>query len=297
MLRTTVCLLAVAFAFQAAPAHAQTKLRYQFKEGTQEEHVLEQRMKMTVNINGMDIEFKVDQMMEMTWDVKKVNADGTAAVEVRFDRVKMNVDSITGMAEADSANTEEAQDPDGKVLGQVVKALASREMTLTMTPTGTIKDVKLSEAAKKKLAEIPNAAELGAGIDEDTIKAMAQGLVFPEEAVVKGKTWTDQRDIDMPFGKIQANTKYTYEGQEKQGDRNLAVVRSVQELTIEPNPNAKVKIDFKNVQAKSRALFDNATGKVVEQATEVTMRMDVRVGGMTITQNVVQETTIRPRKQ
>jgi hypothetical protein len=288
----------LALAWHAGPAHAQTKLRYQFKAGTKQGQVFDQKMKVAMTVNGMNIDMKIDQSMEISYHVKKVDADGTAHLDVKFDRVKMSVDGFTGVVELDSKDTEEATGPVGKALQQVVRAIAGCDMAMTIAPTGAVKDVALSAASKKKFDELPAGQNggLGSFTSEGGLKAMAQGgIVFPTEAIAKGKSWTHDRDLDMPFGKLHTTTKYTYEGTEEKDGRKLEKLVFTPEIKLEPDADAPLKINFKNVESKGRALFDNRTGRPVEVASEATMEVTVEVNGMTITQNITQETTIRPK--
>ena len=251
-----------------------------------------------MTINGMDLEMKVDQAMEMSMHTKKVDAKGNAHVDARFDRVKMNMEGFTGVVEVDSKDDKEPDDQVGKILHQVVKALAAVDMTMTMDPTGEVTDLKMSEAALKKLKELPGADQGGFGsmTSEGTLKQMMQGgIVFPKNPVKKGDTWSRTTEAELPFGKMKAVTKHTYEGTEARGGKSLEKISFVPDIKLEPSADAPLKIEFKDVVSKGRALFDPEKGDIVEAVTETTMQISVEVGGMTITQNIIQETTVRPK--
>src|SRR5581483_1081125 len=80
-------LAALALALLAGPANAQTTLRYKFKDGEKLQYVMDQDMKMTMSIGGMDIEMKMKQGMDFNWDIGKVDDQGNAQVRVKVGRV------------------------------------------------------------------------------------------------------------------------------------------------------------------------------------------------------------------
>src|SRR6516165_10592075 len=66
--RTALGLLALLLAGAAAePAAAQTTLRYKFKKGEKLNYVMEQKMKMAMNLAGQDIETEMGQTIDMSW--------------------------------------------------------------------------------------------------------------------------------------------------------------------------------------------------------------------------------------
>src|SRR4051794_2690201 len=76
----------------AAPAQAQTTLRYQYKEGQQNKFVAEQKMTMKMDVAGQEIEMKMVQTMDMEEKVLGVNKDGSAKVAQRITRWRMSMD-------------------------------------------------------------------------------------------------------------------------------------------------------------------------------------------------------------
>jgi hypothetical protein len=292
----TLGLAAVALALLAGPAHAQTTLRYKFKSGEKLQYGLSQDMKMTMNVMGMDIEVKLKQLMDMDWDIQKVDEQGNAQVRLTFGHVRLKLDSPTGNAEFDSKkSTEEPEDPIGKVVAQLAKGLAALEMTFTMAPNGEMKDIKIPEAALKKLKEIPGADKLGGDMlsPEGLSKMAGGGLVFPKGPVNKGKNWTQKISLKMPFGKMAGDMKYTYEGPVEKDGKKLEKIAVQPNLKIELDPDAPAQIKIKSQKDKGHAYFDNQAGRLVEVTNEGTMEMELEVGGMTFTQNINQSTSLR----
>jgi hypothetical protein len=292
----TLGLAAVALALLAGPAHAQTTLRYKFNAGEKLQYGLTQDMKMTMNIAGMDIEIKFKQALDMDWDVQKVDDQSNAQVRLTFGHVRIKLDSPTGNAEFDSKkNTEEPEDPVGKVISQLAKALAGMEMTFTMAPNGEMKDIKVPEAAVKKLKAIPGADKFGGDMlsPEGLSKMVGGGLVLPKGPVTKGKTWTQKFSMKMPLGKMAGDMKYAYEGPAEKDGKKLEKIAVQPNLKIELDPDAPAQIKIKSQKDKGHAFFDNEAGRLVEFSNEGTMEMEVEAGGMTFTQNITQSVRLR----
>ncbi len=293
-------LAAVALAFFAGPAHAQTTLRYKFKDGEKLHYVMDQDIKMTMNVAGMDIEMKMKQGMDMNWDVQKVDDQGNARVRVKFGRVKMSMESPMGNVEVDSnAKGEDPEGPLGKIFGQLVKAMAAMEMTFTMAPDGEMKDVEISEEALKKIKAIPGADKFGGdALSPDGLKKMiGGGMVLPKGKITQGKTWTQKLAMKMPLGKVSGTTKFTYEGQVEKDGKKLEKIAVKPEYKVESDPDAKVQIKVKGQKDKGYAYFDAQAGRLVETTNLGTMELELEIGGMALTQNIQQNLTLRLRSR
>lgn len=278
----------------AGAAQAQTTLRYKYKEGDKLDYVIDQDQKMAMSVNGMDIDMKVGMVMDMSWETLKVDQEGNAKVKVTLSRVKMSMDGPMGKVDIDSKDPNEPDDAIGKILGQVVKGIAGMEMTFTADPTGDLKDVKVSEGTVKKLKGLPGLDKLGEMFTPDNFKSMVSGnMVLPKDAVAKGKSWTQKTNTKMPFGKVSGETKYTYEGTIEKGGKQLDKIAVKPEVKIETDPNAPIQIKVKDNKGKGYVLFDNATGRIAESTNETTMQMELEIAGMTINQNITQNTTMR----
>lgn len=295
MIRSAVLLLA-GFALCASPAAAQEKLRYKFKAGEKHDYVLEQKTNTKTNVKGMDVESKVDMSVEMTYEVKKIDDKGNAHMQMKIGRVKMEVQGPFGIYDFDSSDPKEGKDAISKALGPTLRALAGARLDVVKSPRGETVSVDVPEEVLKKF----RAAEGGAaaGLDENTFRAMSQGgVVFPEEAVEKGKNWTDMQKVDLPFGKVVSELKYTLEGQEERDGRKVQKMSFIPKMKIEASDKADFKLTVKEADGKGTVQFDNQAGVLLDQTTEMTMQMDVEIMGMTLTQSLNQATTVRLKEK
>jgi hypothetical protein len=291
-----VLLAGLILAAGASAASAQTTLRYQFKEGDKLPYVMEQKMKITMNILGMDIETKMDMLLEMSLNVVDVNKDGSVQMQFKVNSAKMNMDGPMGRIEVDSKDKLEPDDPVAKILSQVVKALGAMEMTGQMLATGETKDVKVSEATVKALQAVPGADKAGDVANADSLKAMLSSIVFPTEAIDKGKTWTNKTESKTKFGHSITENTFTYEGTTEKDGATLQKISLKPNIKIESDPKAEIKINVKDVKGTGQILFDNKIGRLIESTTTQTTQMQINAGGIDIDQRVEQTTTLRRKK-
>jgi hypothetical protein len=287
----------VTVAVVASTASAQTTLRYKFKKNETLDYVMEQKMKMTMNIMNMEIDTKMTMSMDMTWKVVDVNSDGSAKLQFKVTRSKMWMDGPTGQVEVDSTKKEEPDDPVGKIFSQIVKATATMEMSGTMLPTGEMKDVKVSEETIKAMKNLPGADKVGEALSPDSFKSMVTNLIFPSEAVSKGKTWTNKSESKTPIGKTTTESTYTYEGTEKKEGITLEKIGIKPNIKIEPDGKSPVKVQVKDAKGSGTILFDNSTGRMVETVINQQMQMQLGAGGLNFDQNIDQTSTIRLKKK
>jgi hypothetical protein len=295
MLRKPILALAAAL-LSVAAANAQTTLRYQFKEGDKLPYTMEQKMKMTMNINNMDIETKMNMSMEMSINVLSVGKDGGAKVQIKMAAAKMSMEGPTGNFTVDSKDKGEPDNEIAKILSGVIKAIATMEMTGNMLTTGEMKDVNVSEETLKAMKNLPGADKLGDFMSPDSFKNLVSNLVFPADAVAKGKTWNHKSEAKSPFGKAITENTYTYEGPVEQDKMTLEKIAVKPDTKIEANPNADIKITIKSNKGSGHILFDNKSGRIYETVTQQTTEMQIAAGGLELGQVIEQTTTFRLKK-
>jgi hypothetical protein len=292
------CILVASLILAActSAASAQTTLRYQFKEGDKLPYVMEQKMKITMNILGMDVETKMDMALQLSLNVVEVNKDGSVQMQFKVTSAKMNMDGPTGKVEVDSKDQLEPDDPVAKILSQVTKALGAMEMTGQMLPTGETKNVKVSEATVKALQAVPGADKAGDVANAESFKSMLSSIVFPTEAVEKGKTWTNKTESKTKFGQAISENVFTYDGTTEKDGATLQKISLKPNIKIEADPNAEIKIKVKDAKGTGHILFDNKIGRLIESTTTQTTQMQINAGGIDIDQRVEQTTTLRQKK-
>jgi hypothetical protein len=288
--RAILGLLTVLLAAGAADrAAAQTTLRYKFKKGEKLNYVLEQKAGMSMNFMGQDIQIDFGSTMDMSWDVKDVDADGKAKMVQKFDRIRFTMDGgPTGKIEYDSKDGKEPEGLAGKMMAPMFKALAGAEVSLTLDPQGKATDVKVPEKVIKALKNVPGGGGLGEMFSEDGLKHMFDqvGLVVPKEAISKGKSWNQSAETKTPAGKMKIEVVNTLEEPVKRDGKDLEHVAMKPKISMDPDPDAPIKIALKSQDAKGSAYFDVTAGRLVETNTTQNLEMNVSVAGQEITQKM-----------
>jgi len=286
------------WSLSAAAASAQTTLRYKFKEGETLKYALEQKMKMTMNVAGNNIDMNMNQTSDLSWNIQSVDGKGSAKIAIKFGRNKMSMDSPMGKIEVDSDNVQEPDDPIGQALYKVIKGLSGLEISGTMSPTGELSDIKLPDKAVKELQNIPGGDAFGDMFSPDGLKRMMSqsGLVMPKDAVEKGAKWKSKNETKLPFGKMVAEIDYTYDGPVEKDGRSLEKIGVKPKATIEPSPNAPISLKLKSHEGSGSAFFDNSAGRLLEVTNVQNLEMEIELMGMAISQKMVQTMTMKLAK-
>lgn len=293
---TRAFLLAIALTAAVSPAlPAQTVMTYKFKDGDRLLYLLEQKTKSLMSLAGTDIEMKVNVTMTMAWQVLKVDSRGHAQVQIKVTHSKMSMDSLLGIVEVDSKDKDGPGDLAGKMVGQMNKAIAAMEITATMLPTGEMQNLKVSDNTVKAMAAIPGASQLGDLASPDNFKDMISGIVFPTEAITKGKSWSNRSETKSPSGTISADNVYTLEGTVTRDGATLEKIALKPIIKVEGDPKATLKL--KGIKATGETLFDNKAGRVVESSLFQSKEGQIKVMGLVLDSLTEEKTTIRLLKQ
>jgi hypothetical protein len=293
--RSWLAALGVLVAGFVVPAQGQTILRYQFKEGEKLHYVMEQKMTMKMKVMDMDVETDMTQTFDMSWNILSVGTDGSARMTQKFERIRFIMNGPTGKTEFDSKDGKLPDDAVGQAMAPVFKALTGLEFSMTMEPTGALKDVKVPEAFLKALKDSTGGAGMGDMFSEENLKHMISqgGIVFPKDGVTKGQTWEQKMAMKMPFGKMSVTTTCTYQGPVTRGGRTLEAIGLKPVVKIEADPKSQATITLKSQDVKGAGYFDNKTGRLVETAMTQNLEMEISADGQTITAKMQQHITLK----
>lgn len=278
---------------------AQTSLRYQFKEGQKISYVLDQQMKMSMNVMGNEITMNMNQVIDLEWKFLRVDKDGKAKMSQTFDRIRFTMEGgPMGKFTYDTKDDKDPDDPVGKALVPVFKAMVGSEFTLEMDSRGHLSEVKVPKKLTDALQDAPGAEAVGQMFSQEGFKSMIEqtGLILPETAISKGHTWMQKMETKNPFGVMKTETTLTYEGQETRNGVKLEQIAVKPKATFVADAGAPVSLKITNQDIKGMASFDNATGKLHETTTKQTMEMEVSAGGMTFNQKIEQTLTLKLRE-
>jgi hypothetical protein len=259
----------------AGPAAAQTTLRYKFKPGDKLRYTIEQKLRTHVNPLGKDVEQDMAEILDVTWQVGSVDAEGKAKITQTIDRVRFTLNGQGSKVDYDSKVGKMPDDQFAKQVGPPMAALAGAEITVTLDPQGVVSDFKAPHVFLKALKGFPGVGvEMGEFFSEDGLRRMTCQLfpVLPKEETDKGKTWNNRFELKSTMGTLKVNNKYTYEGPAASGDKKLEKIAVVPKFTLfidlsdfpDPKPTNVGRV--KKQEAKGSALIDNEAGRLVESS-------------------------------
>ncbi len=283
-------LLVALFLGLAAPAQAQTTLRYKFKEMEKLNYELVQKMTMKLDIAGKELEMVIAQNIDMLWHIKSVDTAGKAKMMQKFERFRLTMDTPMGKVEFDSKDGKIPDGPFGQALAPLAKVMGGLEVGLSMDAMGEISEVMIPEKVLDVLKKGGGAAAFGDMFTPDGLKKMLSqsGLVLPKGAVAKGgKGWNQKISSKLPFGEMKIDNGYTYQGQVAKGDQKLEQIAIKMAINLDADPGAALEIKLKDGTGKGTAYFDNATGRLLEINSTQNMTMEALGQSMKMIQTVV----------
>lgn len=308
--RTALVLAAAAvFAWASvSPAAAGEKLAWKFESGEELQYATLQKMEVAVDAGGIEIIFEVDQALDLTWKVKSVNDDGSATLTQSIDRLQFRMNSgFTGEFAYDSSAGEEGEGMIWERMGPILSGLTTGTTEVTITPTGEVKDVVLSD----ELTEAFTAAEegqdgaagglfalLGIGMDAETVKlAIADSVIeLPAEAQDAGGSWGNTTELEMGPAKQITEKTFTFEGSEERDGMKLAKIMLASEmmLEIDEDNEAEVELEITEQESTGALYFDISAGKTVDSSTETVITLE---GESPMGEIIMERTVIASLKQ
>jgi hypothetical protein len=270
------------------PASAQTTLRWKFQPGQTLQQTITQDTKTSITVAEQVIETTVNQVIDATWNVGQVDAEGNAQVTQEIKRIRMKLGGMMNL-EIDSASEVPAQGI-GAMLGPAIQAMAKAKFQMKMTPRGEILEVEVSQEALDGLKSLPGGGQIANMITKDSlINMIKQGTPsMPAGAVRAGDSWNSSTEMAAPqIGTMISDTKLTYGGPEVVDGRPLE--RIDLEMTLKlapPKEAAAVAITIKDQQAAGKLYFDNQTGRLDHSELVQNMTMQVTAGGQRFEQKI-----------
>ncbi len=282
-------LVAWAVLASASTAEAAKTLRWKFKEGDKVNYALRQKGDMNVNAGGVELEIKTLQIMDLTWTVKSVAADGTAELSQVVDRVQMKLSTpFTGDFAYDSKSEETPEGQVWQMLGPFMEGMIGQEFTMKISPTGQISEITLPAKLQEAIAAQGSGGGgrgmmMGGGFSEEAIKELVARAVinFPAEAI-GDEPWEQVVDVKMgPLGTQRTAITYTLAGEADADGKKLDKITLATELTLEPPGEGEESEDAPEIEMEiteqagsGEILFDAETGRTIKSDSTQTMTME-----------------------
>jgi hypothetical protein len=285
MLRRTF--LTALFALTApALVFAQAKpvtLKLNFADGRKVESKVETKVKQDLVLNGTPIATSNESFATVELVCGKRMADGSISLTQFIRQLQANLDIAGTQINFDSANPDvEAPIPQLQPVIDALKFSLKATRTFTMDGKNKVIDVKLPDGLA-----VPDIVK--AEFSTDALKKELTTLldVIPTKSISKGDTWEVETESQLGQGQVMTfSKKFTYEGEvEKDGVKlhkitvkvlgvDFDIVNSSLPLTLK-------SADLKGGESKEEILFDNKTGMVVQNNSDlkITGELKFEAGG------------------
>lgn len=298
-----VVIVAASCFFLAGQATGQETLRWKLQEGQQFDVVMNNEVSSQQTVLGEEVTTDVEMVLNFGWAVDSVGEEGVISMTQSIDRMRMNM-TVPGVGEVVvDTDAEEDTGPIARQVGAVIRPFVGIDFHLEMSSQGDILDATISEEDLEILAAGGGAFEM---FSEESFEQMLHqsGIVFPEEAVSPGDTWSGEWEVDSPIGTMLMVSEYTLvEFVEQEGVRCAKIEMSATSAISEPEENdtgiTGITIEFKDQETQGVILFAIEEGRILESRTEQKLSMEVTVGGEVVPQKVstTSEMTVTLREE
>lgn len=273
----------------AAAAQDKVEFRYKFDKGAK----FPVNVKYSLNVKfdevpeafqGVLSEEPVNIQVEgrLNVEVKEV-ADGKATLEGAWRTIKVKgmmllseIDFEFDSEKATESKPKKAEDPAFGGFGDVedqLRQFASKPMRLTVDPRGR---VSVQEAGRGALS----------GVGSQLFSLNGLMGIFPESGLAKGESWKSEEELSLPGGlagalSIRVEGQNTYAGNEKLGDREVAVLASkfsVANKEGKGDPAQAFQFKMKTSgEGEGKAHFDAKAGRPVKTNNSLKVRIEATI--------------------
>jgi hypothetical protein len=289
----------------SSQAEAAKQLRWKFKEGETMPYALRQSAGILIDANGIEIDIKLNQTMDVTWTVKSVDSDGNAELTQKIDRVQLTMNTpFTGEVSYDSKERDKVPPQElWDRIGKPIEAMLEGEFTLKVTPMGKVIELTLPEKLAAALGEQrgggAQAMMMGGGLfTENTIRQTLEQaiLVLPEQEIGDGVTWSREYENKMgPLGTQKIAVTYSYSGHEDKEGKALEKIASKTEVTFEANENNDLdaEMEITEQEGAGEILFDAEAGKTVMSKNKQKLTLEGDFQGNEFSQEITLQLVLK----
>ncbi|MBI3861645.1 MAG: hypothetical protein HY290_07095 [Planctomycetia bacterium] len=267
-------------------------LKHKFAKGDQLVYRKAETEKQHQKIFDMKLDTTTTREVVNSLVVDEVDSAGSALLKSKAVRRLMKSEGPTGKFEFDSKSTErDTSSETGAAVTPVLERLTGSEYQLKVTASGAVVEVR---GFAEMIADLVKASPFGvlqAGFMSDNEGAayseQEQFVVLSDKAVAPGDTWEVPFDVELKgLGKIKGTLKYTYEADDKVGDRKTVRIGEVMDYSLEMKldaPGARVSGTVSSTNSTGTVQFDPVAGRVVssKRTSTASGQLTVEAGGMT----------------
>lgn len=278
----------------ASAARADTDLQWKFKPGTKTRFEMKMDAVRETKSRDMVFQLKINQIMDMTWEVVDVDSDGNATLHQTVDRVRMEVTLPQAGQPPVKFDTAQAdKTPGAEIPAKIFGAMVGKPFTVKVTPAGKVLDMTPPEGLAQAFKNMP----AGGGMtSEEGLQQMIKQSVMPmpEGPAAVGKTWESSAEMDTPpFGKQISTTYYKYAGTEDVDGKKLEKIDITMDVKLEPAADAQAKIKLKDNTAGGEILWDAEAGQPAVSQVKTKTSFEITINSMTVEETFTTNSTMK----
>lgn len=263
----------------ATVAQAADAIAWKFSPGLVNRFQMNQETKVTKTGAGGDMSVDTLLIIDLSWAVKEVNADGSAVLEQKIDRMRMTVTTSDGLkSEIDTASKEPAQGQ-AAMAAPLLKAITGNVFVITMTPRGEVTNVVVPDGVTEALKNQPGAPQMGELASAEGFKKLVgqASFVLPE-ALTVGKEWTSTTESKLPLvGTQKAVTTYKYEGPIDQEGTKLEKFTAKVDISFS---GGEVTVEVPSQESNGEILFNAEAGRL--EQSKITQVTNLKISNLKI---------------
>jgi hypothetical protein len=275
----------------------QETLRWKLEPGQTLRYEFSQDNVIEVELPNQAIETKNTLTFGLNWEVKSVEADGSARIEQTVDYVRVTI-VAPGQDEVVYDTREEGEPPAQLgFLKTLYGAVLGKPYGLTLDARGVIRDVQVPEevsaAAKGSPAEAM--ADGGSLISAKGVERLLAQVIppLPEGPAEAGATW--DLKLVLPAGPLVMTLVNRYRLESSDGGQ--AVVKADIDTGIAPGEGAPFEVEVGDQKGDGTYRFDVAKGRLVDTRVVQDIAMKLKAMGQEVPQHFVITATLKARDE
>jgi hypothetical protein len=284
--------VALSVAGTAAAGPEATVPRYRFKDGEKVAYVVEVTTKIETSSNGRTNVAQMTQLIDLTWEVSGVDADGKATITQTVGRVRFKAVTPRESAEYDTSSGVAPEEPRVKGIAARLDAVVGARIRATIDARGELTDVRLVEKAGGGRGEPASEwGDLGNPSSEAGFRRLMRQLipVLPEAALTEKQTWSTTTVEPLSDGKATTERRYTCEGSEERGGRAMDKLS----LTFTRQAENKAGEKLSTTNGTGAAFFDRTAGRLIESSLTHTRELEVTSDEVKLTRKVTETIALK----
>lgn len=275
------------------------RLAWRFAEGDRLGLRFVQTTESTTSVNRHTLRAQMETEAALTWAVEAVDGDGVASIQQELVRLRMVVTTSDGgvPVEFDSAATTRPRGA-ARELAAALRPLVGAQSQFRMNARGEILAAQLSDATKQALGaeEDEGAASRTPVLSVENVnELLGQAMaVLPAEPVAPGATWESSATTTLPIGRVQVDSRYTYQGAEQREGKTLERIELAATLQLAPDAEQTAPALKVNQQQLAGVMwFDRETGRLDSSQLEQQLVTESEFRDEPITVRVTSRTELR----